>query len=363
MSSKISLVSCLIVLAFGVVLANGSRENGGLGIYEIKSGDFSVKVTNYGARIVSVVLPDKHGKLADIVLGYDTIKEYMNDSSYFGAIVGRVANRIGGAKFTLNGTTYKLDANEGSNMLHGGKKGFSQVPWKVLNHRKTGRSPSITLTYHSVNGEEGFPGDVVASVTYALLKPYKLSVKMKAKALNKATPVNLAQHSYWNLGGHNSGDILSDELQIFASHITTVDDHLIPTGKIVPVKNTPYDFRKPLVIKGPIKQLPNGSIGFDINYAVDGHDGLKMKPVAVVYNKKSGRVMKLSANAPGVQLYTGNFVNTTGKGGFAYKTHAALCLETQGFPDSVNHPNFPSVIVAPGKAYEHCMMFTFSTKK
>lgn len=187
---------------------------------------------------------------------------------------------------------------------------------------------------------------------------------MKAKAHKKATPVNLAQHSYWNLGGHNSGNILSHELQIFASHITPVDKKLIPSGKITPVKNTPYDFLAPHVIKGPIKDLPNGSRGYDINYVVDGKNGPKLRPVAVVYNKKSGRIMKLSANAPGVQLYTGNYVDDVkGKGGYIYQSHAALCLETQAFPDSVNHPNFPSTIVNPGQVYEHSMLFSFSIKK
>lgn len=188
---------------------------------------------------------------------------------------------------------------------------------------------------------------------------------MKAKALNKATPINLAQHGYWNLGGHDSGTILDDELQIFASRITPVDEHLIPTGKYESVKKTPYDFLKPRVINGPIKKLPKGSKGFDINYVVDDHHkGKKMKPVAVVYSKKSGRVMKISANVPGVQLYTGNYINNvTGKGGFVYQSHAALCLETQAFPDSVNHPNFPSTIVNPGRSYDHRMVFVFTTKK
>ncbi|KAK6155109.1 hypothetical protein DH2020_009357 [Rehmannia glutinosa] len=286
------------------------------------------EILEWGTWVAKLEASDYLWKLADVVLGYDTIKEYMNDTCYFGAIVGRVANRIGGAKFTLNGTVYKLDANENTTMLH------------------------------------GFPGDVLASVTYKLIKPYTLSVKMKAKALNKATPINLAQHSYWNLAGHNTGNILSDELQIFASHITPVDKKLIPTGKILPVKTTPYDFLTPHVIKGPIKSLPVGSKGYDINYVVDGHNGPKMKPIATVYNKKSGRIMKLSANAPGVQLYTGNYINgVKGKGGCVYQPHAALCLETQGFPDSVNHPNFPSQIVYPGKSYEHCMTFTFSIKK
>ncbi|KAK9272522.1 hypothetical protein L1049_002895 [Liquidambar formosana] len=184
---------------------------------------------------------------------------------------------------------------------------------------------------------------------------------MKARALNKATPVNLAQHTYWNLGGHNSGDILSNDVQIFGSHITPVDSQLIPTGKIVPVKGTPYDFLKPHTVGSRIKQLPSG---YDINYALDG--GMvhhKMKRAAVVHEKQSGRVMELLTNAPGVQFYTGNMLkDTKGKGGFIYKPHAALCLETQGFPDSVNHPNFPSQIVTPGKSYKHYMLFKFSTK-
>ncbi|KAL2523112.1 Galactose mutarotase-like superfamily protein [Forsythia ovata] len=360
--SKIFIFLCFNILALGNLAHVSSAHK--LGVYELKKGDFSIKVTNYGARVVSVILPDKNGKLADVVLGYDTIKEYMNDTGHFGAIVGRVANRIGGAQFTLNGTHYKLDANEGTNMLHGGKKGFSQVIWKVIKHEKKGPSPHITLFYHSADGEEGFPGGVLVFVTYTLSEPYKLSVTMKAKALNKATPVNLAQHSYWNLGGHDSGDILSDELQIFASHITPVDKMLIPTGEIVSVKKTPYDFLSPHVIKTPIKELPNGSKGYDINYVLNGYKTKKMKPVAVVYNKKSGRVMKLSSNSPGVQLYTGNYINNVkGKGGYVYQAYAALCLETQGFPDSVNHLNFPSQIVTPGKTYKHYMLHTFSSKK
>ncbi|CAI9758644.1 unnamed protein product [Fraxinus pennsylvanica] len=360
--SKFFTFFCFIILALGNLAHVSSAHK--LGVFELKQDDFSITVTNYGARIVSVILPDKNGKSADVVLGYDTIKGYMNDTSYIGAIVGRVANRIGGAEFTLNGTHYKLDANEGTSMLHGGKKGFSQVIWKVIKHEKNGPSPHITLSYHSADGEEGFPGAVVVFVTYTLSKRYKLSITMKAKAKNKATPVSLAQHSYWNLGGHDSGDILSDELQIFASHITPVDKKLIPNGEIISVKKTPYDFLSPHVIRTQIKELPNGSKGYDINYVLNGYKMKKMKPVAVVYNKKSGRVMKLSSNAPGVQLYTGNYIkDVKGKGGYVYQAHAALCLETQGFPDSVNHPNFPSQIVTPGKPYEHYMLFKFSSKK
>ncbi|XP_016465595.2 uncharacterized protein LOC107788427 [Nicotiana tabacum] len=355
MSSKVNLLICFFILHLCAAASVRERK---IGIYEIKKGDFSVKVTNYGARIISVLLPDKDGKIGDVVLGYDTIKEYENDTSSFGAIVGRVANRIGGAQFTLNGTLYKLIANDGNNTLHGGPKGFSHVVWKVSKYEKDGSHPHITLTYHSADGEQGFPSDLLVSVTYGLKDPYKLSVVMKAKALNKATPVNLAQHTYWNIGGHTSGDILSNDIQIFASHITPVDQHLIPTGEFAPVKNMPYDFLKPRKVGSQINKLQNG---YDINYALDISE--KMKPVAIVYDKKSGRVMDLQASAPGVQFYTANSLIKKGKGGYVYQPHAALCLETQGFPDAVNHPNFPSTIVTPGKNYVHKMLYTFSITK
>ncbi|KAL3624165.1 hypothetical protein CASFOL_032981 [Castilleja foliolosa] len=362
--SKLFIFFTFIALAFGV-FANGS-ENDTLGIYEIKIGDFSIKVTNFGARIVSVIVPDKNGKLDDIVLGFDTAQDYQESKNNYGAIVGRVANRISGAKFTLNGTVYKLIPNDGNgtNTIHGGPKGFAQVAWKVDKIVKNCKSPYITLTYNSSDGDQGFPGAVIASVTYQLKKPYTLIVKMCAKALNKATPINLAQHTFWNIRGHNTGNILSHELRLFASYITEQDEKQIPTGKLLPVKNTAYDFLKLREINEQMEKLPNSSKGYDINYVVD--DGLKheMKPVAVVYDEKSGRIMRLSANMPGVQLFTANSAkNVTGKGGFVYQTHAALCLETQGFPDSVNQPDFPSQIVYPGGVYDHRMVFTFSTKK
>ncbi|XP_059642696.1 uncharacterized protein LOC132284602 isoform X2 [Cornus florida] len=321
--SKLTLLFCFIVVAFGVVV-DGTTSKLDVGFYEIKKGDLSLKLTNWGASIISLLFPDKNGKLTDIVLGYDSVKEYMNDTTYFGATVGRVANRIAGAKFTLNGTVYKLVANEKKNTLH------------------------------------GFPGDLLTTVTFTIVDNNQLSVRMKAKALNKATPVNLAQHAYWNLGGHTSGDILSNEIQIFGSHITPVDKDLIPTGKLDPVKGTPYDFLRPAVIKSKFYGLPNG---YDINYALDGGTGEKMKPAAMVFERKTGIKMELSTNAPGVQFYTGNYImDSKGKGGYIYQAHAGLCLETQGFPDSVNHPNFPSQIVFPGKTYKHSMLFKFSNK-
>lgn len=333
-------------------------KKGDIGFYVIKRGDVVAKFTNYGATIVSLYLPDKNGKVADVVLGYDTIKEYQTDTTYFGATVGRVANRIGGAKFTLNGTQYKLVANEKGNMLHGGPKGFGDVVWKVKDYHNEGDTPYITFSYHSADGEEGFPGALEVNQTFTLMSE-GMAVTMKARALNKATPVNIAQHAYWNLGGHNSGNILSNEVQIFGSQITPVDKALIPTGKLTPVKGTPYDFLEPKTIKENMKNL---SEGYDINYAVDGNKK-GLRKVAMVFDKKSGRVMQLLSNQPGVQFYTGNYVkNLKGKGGFVYQAHAGLCLETQGFPDSVNHPNFPSQIVKPGKVYLHRMVYKFSTK-
>ncbi|KAM6549988.1 hypothetical protein CsatB_021664 [Cannabis sativa] len=359
--TKTTFLLCFItLLASSSALPSVSKHHK-VGFYELKKGHISVNLTNWGATIVSLHLPDRHGKLDDVVLGYDSIDTYKNDTNYFGALVGRVANRIGGAKFTLNGHTYKLVANEKKNILHGGKVGFSDVAWKVKSYQNKGLAPHIVFTYHSRDGEQGFPGDVLVTATYTLFGHGKLAVIMTAKALNKPTPVNLAQHTYWNLGGHTSGDILSNDIQIFGSQITPVDDELIPTGKIQSVKGTPFDFLKPHPVGTKIKELPKG---YDINYVLDGvPEGKELKRVAVVYDKKSGRSMDLSTNKPGVQFYTGNNIkDIKGKGGFVYQSHAALCLETQAFPDSVNHPNFPSTIISPEEPYKHVMLFKFSTK-
>ncbi|KAJ9561995.1 hypothetical protein OSB04_007155 [Centaurea solstitialis] len=362
MASKAPTIFIITFISFVFLLGDVNATKPEIGIYEINNGHFCAKFTNWGATIVSVLLPDKNGKVGDVVLGYDSVYTYKNDSTYFGAIVGRVANRIAKAEFKLNGTVYKLDANEKHNMLHGGHRGFSDVIWKVLKHKKDGDLPYITFGYHSFDGEEGFPGDLDVTVTYSLVGKYKLSVKMEAKPKHKATPVNLAQHTYWNLGGHDSGNILSEKIKIFASHITPTDKDLIPTGKIVPVKGTPYDFCQPRTIKSKIDELPNA---YDINYVLDGGEkGSKMKVAAIVWDEKSGRSMKLTTNKPGVQFYTASNLLTgvKGKGGFVYREHAGLCLETQGFPDSVNHPNFPSQIVNPGQIYNHRMLYTFSIK-
>ncbi|MCL7030941.1 hypothetical protein MKW94_007811 [Papaver nudicaule] len=356
---KISVMLCFLIVSLALV--NGKKDVSKIGVFELKKGDFSIKLTNWGASIMSIVLPDSHGKLADIALGYDSAQSYVNDTTNFGRTVGRVANRIGGAKFTLNGATYKLNANDGKNTLHGGAKGFGNLLWKVQSHKPDAKSPYITFTYDSFDGEQGFPGKALVSVTYMIMGSNKLLVDMKAKAIDKATPINLAHHTYFNLGGHNSGNIKSNKVQIFASHITPTDSGLIPTGKISPVKGTPFDFLSPQTVGSKLKHLPGG---FDINYALDGATrGKKLKKTAVVSESKSGRIMELWSNQPGVQFYTANtLANVKGKGGYVYGNYAGLCLETQAFPDAVNHPNFPSVIVNPGQTYSHVMLFRFTTK-
>ncbi|GAB4853519.1 hypothetical protein Ancab_017710 [Ancistrocladus abbreviatus] len=349
------VVHCIFIL-IALLAIDVRAADKEVGVYELRRGDFSVKLTNWGATVISVILPDKNGKLDDVVLGYDSVDDYKNDTTYFGAIVGRVANRIGGAQFTLDGKTYKLVANEGHNTLHGGKIGFSDVIWTVESYKEDSH---ITFTYDSYDGEQGFPGSVTASVTYMFIGTNKLAVKITAKPLNKATPINLAFHVYWNLGGQNSGDILSHTIQIFGSQVTPVDDQLIPTGKLVPVSGTPYDFLEPRTIGSEFNQLPSG---YDINYVLDDPGKPHFRRVAVVKDSKSGRKMELWSNQVGVQFYTSNKLdNVRGKGGFIYKTHAALCLETQGFPDAVNHPNFPSQIVNPGQTYENVMVYRFTS--
>ncbi|XP_052176719.1 uncharacterized protein LOC127791029 [Diospyros lotus] len=354
-----ALCCCLLVALWfrGVDLRSEAAEEE-VGVYELKRGDFSMKLTNYGATVLSLILPDRNGKLDDIVLGFETIDGYKNDTTYFGATVGRVANRIGGAQFTLNGVHYRLLPNDHvKNMLHGGPKGFSEVIWTVQSYRQDSH---ITFTYHSHDGEDGFPGDLEVSVTYVLIETNKLGIKMEAQALSKATPVNLASHTYWNLAGHGSGDILGHSFQLFGSKITPVNDELIPTGVIVNVEGTAYDFLQARPIGSRFTEVPEG---YDINYALDNAGGSSkhLAKVAVVEERKSGRKMELWANQPGVQFYTGNMLERVeGKGGAVYSKYAGLCLETQGFPDAVNHPNFPSQILNPGEMYEHVMVYRFT---
>lgn len=344
----------VFIISFSLSCSSLATPRKTAAIYELRKGDFSLKVTNWGATILSVILPDSKGNLADVALGYEGIGPYINGTANFGALVGRVGNRISRARFVLNGTAYRLYPNDGKNSIHGGHRGFSRVFWTVK-EKIDGETPYITFYYHSFDGEEGFPGDLDVFVTYRLSAPYELSTIMRATPRTKATPVNLIQHNYWNLAGHNSGSILSNTIQIFASHITPVDDELIPIGSISSVAGTPFDFRKPKTVGSRIDMVKGG---YDINYVVNGHG---MKKVAVVKDDGSGRQLELWSNQPGMQLYTGNFLDhVEGKGGAVYEIYGGLCLETQGFPDSVNHPQFPSQIVNPGEVYKHDMVIKFS---
>ncbi|KAF0901799.1 hypothetical protein E2562_006433 [Oryza meyeriana var. granulata] len=340
-------------------LSSSSRPSPEL--FELDGGGIQAWISNVGATITSLLVPDKNGVLGDVVLGFDSLDPYLNGTSpYFGCIVGRVANRIKDGKFTLNDMQYSLAINNPPNTLHGGSKGFDKIIWEVAEYIK-GENPSITFKYYSKDGEEGFPGDVSVTARYSILASTTLELEMVAIPLNKATPISLAQHTYWNLAGHNSGDVLAHTVQIWGSQITLVDETSIPTGEIMPVSGTPFDFLTETTIGSRIDQVPGG---YDHNFVLDrGEVKSGFHHAAKVTDPSSSRVLDIWADAPGVQLYTGNFLNgIVGKGGAVYGKHAGLCLETQGFPNAVNQPNFPSVIVHPGEKYSHTMLFEFSIK-
>ncbi|EAZ30964.1 hypothetical protein OsJ_15042 [Oryza sativa Japonica Group] len=351
---------CFVVVVVASALAGGAGARKTVGEYVLRKGDFSVKITNWGATMMSVVLPDSKGNLADVVLGLDTIAEYVNDTNYFGPVTGRVGQRIARGRFVLDGKVYHTYINDGRNAIHGGHRGFSKVIWTVKEYVGGGDSPYITLYYRSFDGEQGFPGDLDAYVTYQLSSPYVLALRMNATALNKATPVNFLQHTYWNLGGQGRGDVLGHTLQLSASRYTPLDEELLPSsGVVAPVAGTPYDFRHPTPIGARIRQVMGGRIaGYDINYVIDGEG---MRKVAAARDGASGRALELWANQPAMQLYTGNWLNNIkGKGGKVYQQYGGFCLETQGYVDAVNHPEFPSMTVRPGQVYRHDMAFKFS---
>lgn len=357
-------------LASILVKPYGHVPAGQVYLVTLVRGPVRVDITNWGATITSLYLPDAKGKLVDVVLGMNSFEGYKNGTEpYFGAVVGRVANRIANGTFVLDKVRYNLTKNDGNNTLHGGKVGFDKVLWSLEDVRSDGKSPSATFSYHSFDGEQGFPGSLNVYVTYKLVRNMELLVDMKAVAGNKSTPVNLAQHTYWNLGGHKSGSILNHTIQIAGDYVTVVDKDLIPTGQLLPVQNTPYDFRKEAVIGKHMDKLKDG---FDINYklmkgmlipSIKHHDK-HLTLAAKVRDPKSGRSLEVYTNKPGLQFYTGNLLSGIhGKDGAFYKEHDALCLETQGFPNAVNQPKFPSVVVRPGQTYQHLMLYRFSNKR
>ena len=318
-----------------------------------------LSVINYGAIITEMHVPDRDGKLGDVVLGFDHLGEYLVKSPYFGAIIGRVGNRIARGKFTLDGKTYTLAVNNGANHLHGGLKGFDKVLW-AAEPLNVPDGAAVQFRYTSRDGEEGYPGTLKVKATYTLTNTNELRFDYEATT-DHDTPVNLTNHSYWNLAG--KGDVLGHVLMLNAPDYTPVDDGLIPTGKIEPVAGTPMDFTKPKPIGRDLAQLKDDPQGYDHNFVLrQGGHGLSL--AARVYEPVSGRVMTVFTDQPGVQFYTGNFLDGSlvGKNGAAYRQHAALCLETQHFPDSVNHPNFPSTILHPGETYRTTTIYRFTTE-
>jgi len=316
------------------------------------------RISSYGAILVSLQLPDRQGKLADVALGFDTLDGYFTDHPYFGVTVGRYGNRIGGAKFTLNGVEYKLAANNGPNHLHGGIKGFDKVLWEA-EQIQTSDEVGVKLTYMSKDGEEGYPGNLACVVTYTLNNDNELKINYEA-ITDKPTVVNLTNHTYWNLAGQGSGDILSHELMINADKYTVVDEGLIPTGENRSVKDSPMDFTEPMPIGSRIDQVPGG---YDHNYVLN-RTGTGLSLCARVYEPTSGRVLEIHTVEPGVQFYSGNFLDGTikGKAGKVYNKHYGFCLETQHFPDSPNKPEFPSVVLEPGQKYQTVTVHRFYTK-
>ena len=328
-----------------------------------------VKITNYGATVTSIRGADREGVFADIALGYDRVEGYMNavDKPYLGAIVGRYGNRIARGAFTLDGQTYSLARNNGPNHLHGGMIGFDKVVWAA--HPITGPDyAGLELTYHAKDGEEGYPGNLQIKVTYKLTEANELLIEYEATT-DKATPVNLTNHTYFNLAGEGNGTILDHVLLINADHFTPVDETLIPTGEIIPVKGTPFDFTTAKAIGRDIgqdhEQLRFG-LGYDHNFVLnkDGQPG-GMTLAASVYEPTSGRFMEVFTEEPGVQFYSGNFLDgrLRGKAGEPYLHRGGFCLETQHYPDSPNQPTFPNTILRPGETYRTRSAFRFSNQK
>jgi aldose 1-epimerase len=317
------------------------------------------KIMTYGATLTELHVPDKNGKMGDVLLGFDNLAAYVKGHPFFGSLVGRVANRIARGRFTLEGKEYTLATNNGPNHLHGGLKAFDKVIWKAEPVR-SGNGPSVRFTYHSPDGEEGYPGNLDVTVTYTLTDANALRIDYRATA-DRATPVNLTNHAYFNLAG--KGDVLDHQMMIAADRFVAVDATLIPTGELKEVKGTPMDFTTPHAIGERINQVGADPKGYDHCYVLNS-GGKRFALGARVHEPVTGRVMEMHTDEPGVQFYTGNFLDgsLTGKGGEVYRKHAGFCLEAGHFPDAVNQPRFPSVILRPGETYRQRTEYRFSTR-
>jgi aldose 1-epimerase len=339
------------------------KDGSAVDLYTL-TNDHGLKVTvmTYGAIMVNLEVPDRDGNIGDITLGYDSVDGYLEATPYFGATIGRYGNRIAKGKFTLNGETYTLVQNNDENHLHGGTVGFDKVLW-AAEPVKEANAVGVKFSYTSKDGEEGYPGNLACTVTYMLTNDNELSFRYSATT-DKATPINLTNHTYYNLAGQGHGDIFGHEVTLQADRFTPVDAGLIPTGELAPVAGTPMDFTTPHSIGERIAQVPGDAPGgYDHNYILNNQSG-SLALAATVYEPSTGRVMEVSTTEPGVQFYTGNFLDgtITGKSGKTYQKNFAFCLETQHWPDSPNKPEFPSTILNPGETYSHYTVHKFSTK-
>ncbi len=327
----------------------GKMSDGtGIKIFTLRNAKgMSAKMMSYGAVITELQVPDRHGAMANVVLGTNNFEQYIQGFPGSAAVIGRVANRIAQARFTLDGVEYKLAANSGANHIHGGRRGFAQVVWQGKSLKVGRHEAAVQFTYLSKDGEENYPGNLTVKVTYTLSDDNEFRIDYEATT-DKATPINLTNHAYFNLAG--SGDCLDHELWLAADQYTPSDDQLIPTGDVARVKGTPLDFTAPTRIGARIEQLKPKLNGYDHNFVING-GGKSFVLAARASDPNSGRVMEVRTTEPGVQLYTGNHLN-----------HRGLCLETQHYPDSVNRPNFPSTILRPGQTFKTTTAFAFSTK-
>jgi len=325
----------------------------------------SAKVMTLGATLQSLIVPDKAGHKDDVVLGYDTAQEYLTRPNFFGASVGRYANRIAKGKFSLDGKTYTLVTNDGPNSLHGGAKGFDKRMWKI-DSASSGPEAKVVLSYVSADGEEGFPGELKVTATYSLNEQNELKLEYRATT-SKPTVLNLTNHSYFNLAGNDARDVMGNLVTLHAARFTPVDATLIPTGERKPVAGSPFDFRTPHRVGERIRDAKDQQIrfgrGYDHNFIVDGAAG-SLRPAAVIQEPVSGRTMEMSVTAPGIQFYTGNFMDGTffGKSSRAYRQGDAICLEPGVFPDTPNHADFPTARLNPGQSYVNTMVYKFGTK-